>query len=396
MDKENLDAKLKENNKQAGTKAQKTKEKLNEVFGKEKIKESLKKAKDGINKAVDNTKNSSIIKKMSSGQKIAALGVVAVIFITGIALLGRLMFTPDPTIWCTVDAPKSELTFSAAGIVADVVYSEKQVVPKGDTIARINDEAYVADFENATFKSMEANMKYLKMENRLADMENEFASLRLKSAESANEAAIVALEFAKAYEKQFHTFFENGEISETHFESIAKNRVNAETETKRAEIELENAKLFLEEVKKEHTPEEIENAKQEAKTAADQAAEAKKILDEATIIAPFDAYISKMMVKIGDNVEPGESACEVMDLSKNWLRGFVNKSLAESLKSGFVVTVEFQEIPGETFTGKIITIAYQSNQSKEGEALYEIRIELDNPSNSIIPGMEAIAIVASF
>jgi multidrug efflux pump subunit AcrA (membrane-fusion protein) len=87
--------------------------------------------------------------------------------------------------------------------------------------------------------------------------------------------------------------------------------------------------------------------------------------------------------------------CEVADLNKISLRGLVDKSTAESIKQGSAVNVEFREIPKEIFTGKIVSVASQPVEQKDGEALYELRIELDNPDSNVLPEMEAVAIVVS-
>ena len=397
MDKEQLNSnnKFKEQAKQADVHTKKTKEKLIEACSKENVKENLKKAKSSINKAIDKTKNSSIIKRMTTGQKLTALGVAAVVLIAIIALIGRFMFSPDPSIWCVADAPKTELAFNSAGEVAEVAHSEKQVVSKGDTIARIKDDAYIADLERAEAKSKEANWNYFKMKNRLVDMENKIAESMLKAAESQNEAATAAFELAGAYEKQYRSYFENGEISKAHYDASVRDVTIAETELKRVQSELEKAKQYLETVIIGFTSDEIESAKQEADTAIEQAVNAKATFEGASITAPFNAYIKKINVNVGDMVETGKPVFEVIDLSKIWLRGYVNKAMAGSLKPGAVVNVEFAEIPNETFTGKITTIASQPEQTNKGKALYELRIDLDNPGSYILPDMEAIAIVVS-
>ena len=376
MDKEQLNAKLKE---------------MGKVFSGKKVKDNLGKAKNGIGKAVDGTVNSSFVKKMTPGQKYMILGASAIIVIAIIGLASRLIFTPDPSIWCVAEASKTELAFNVAGKVAEVAYSEKQIANKGATIARLEDEAYIAALGDAEARFAEANLQYLKMENRFTELENTLAEAMLKAAESANEAAIAALELAKAHEGQYRSFLDDGTVSEVHYDASVKAVANAEAEVNRTENALESAKQSFEAMKTGYTPEEIEAAKQEADGAAAQTARAKAALEGIIIAAPFDAYMSKVSIKAGDTVEPGASVFEAINLGEIWLSGFVDKSLAETLKPGHVVRVEFSEIPRENFTGKIVSVASEP-QSKEGEAQYEVRMELDNPGNKVLPGMEAVAI----
>jgi multidrug resistance efflux pump len=395
MDKEQLNSKLKKVIKQAGDSAQKTKDNLGKAFEKENVKSSLKKAKTGVGKVVDIVMNSSLIKKMNAEQKLAVLGISTFIVIVIIALIGRMIFTPEVSIWCVVDAPKIELAFESAGDVINVAFSEKQSITTGSIIARLANEAYIADFENANSKLLVANLKLLNMENRLTDMENALAESKLKSAESAFDAAQSAFELARAYERQYVSHFEKREITEAQYLASITDVANAEAVMQRAEKALEDAKQNLEASQRGYSHEEITEVKDEVEALTEQAERAKKALAGTSVIAPFNAFISSLSIKVGDTVVPGEPVCELIDLNKISLRGFVDKSTALSIKLGAAVNVEFSEIPNGAFTGKVFSITSQPVEKKDGKDLYELRIELDNPGKNIMPEMEAVAIVVS-
>ncbi|MCL2147703.1 MAG: efflux RND transporter periplasmic adaptor subunit [Synergistaceae bacterium] len=393
MNKEQLNLKLKEVIKQAGAGVQKTKGNLGKVFGKENVRSGFKKAKSGIDKAVDATMNSNLIKKMNAEQKLAVIGISAFIVIVIIALIGRLFFTPETSIWCVADAPKTELAFGSAGEVIDVAYSEKQSIPIGSTIARLNNEAYIADFESANSKLMVANLKFLNMENRLADMENALAESKLKSAESEFEVAKSAFELARAYERQYISHFENHSISEAQYLASVAAVANAEAVMGRAENALQDAQQNLEAAQRGYAPEEIASAKDEVEALTEQVERARKLVAGSSIISPFNAYINSLNIKVGDVVEPGKPVCELIDLNKISLRGLVDKSTAGSVKLGAAVNIEFSAIPNETFTGKILSVSSQPVEQKDGQDMYELRIEFNNPGVNIMPEMEAVAIV---
>ena len=350
------------------------KEQLNSKF-----KEIIK--QDGISAKKINEK-SGMFKKMNPAQKMVTLGMAGVAFIVIIVLTSRLMHA-QASIRCVVEAPKLELAFNSAGKVAGVAYSEKQTVFIKDIIAWLENEAYIAELESAARKSLEADLELIKMEDRFADMRNALAEAELKAAESANKAAILAFALARENERQHHLYLRNKTISRAHYISSLADVSNAEVKIERTENELEKAKQRLEAVKKGYTPEETTSAKQEAEAAAEQVAKAKADLDGTVIEAPYYAYISRINVNAGDNVEPGDIACEILDLSKIWLRGLADKATAESLTPGTVVHVKFDKFPERAFTGRIVSITDE----------YDLRIELDNPSRDILPEMEAAAIV---
>jgi len=332
----------------------------------------------------------------ASWVKVLTLGVPYTVFAAMIAFLviGRFMLAPDMPILCVTNATKTELAFSSAGKVSEVTYSEKQVVSKGVTIARLQDDALIADLKKAETDLLEVNFKFLRIENRLTDMENALAESRVRAAERANEAAKVAFELAREYEKQYRSFLERGAASIAHHNASLRDVANAEAGVKRAENALENARQQLETVKRVPSPEEVAIAKQEADNAAELVAKARTALDGTSLIAPFNAYISNISINTGDVVEEGKTVCEVIDLDGIWLRGLVNKSKMESVKSKSVVNVEFREVPNKTFTGKIVSVTSQPVEQKDGEDLYELRIELDNPDSSVLPDMEATVVVS--
>ena len=337
VDKEKLNSKLKDMKKQAGANAQKTKENLGKVFDKENVKENINKAKKSVEKAVDVTMNSNIVKKMNPNQKLMALGVSVLIVIVIIALIGRFVLSPKASIWCVATAPKIELSFNSAGEVVEVAFQAKQVASKGATIARLKDEDLIAEFESVSSKFSDANMKYLNMENRLVEMENTLAEIKLNAAESASAAATAAFGLATAYEVQYRSYYEKRMISEAQYQSSIREKANAEAIMSKAEKDLEEAKQYLETAKQGHTPEEIAIAKEEATTLEAQVATAQAALEGALIVAPFDAYINSINIIAGAVIEPEKPVCEVVDMSNLWLRGLVDKSTADSVKPGAVI-----------------------------------------------------------
>ncbi|MCL1876389.1 MAG: HlyD family secretion protein [Synergistaceae bacterium] len=153
------------------------------------------------------------------------------------------------------------------------------------------------------------------------------------------------------------------------------------------------AKQYLETVTESFSTEKSATAKQEAEEATEKLAKAKEALENDSIFAPFNAYINKVSIKVGDIVESGTTVCEVLDLSKIWLRGLIDKDAVESFKPGSAVNVEFSGIANEIFPGKIISITTEPVEQRDEKALFELRIELDKLDGRVLPGMEATATI---
>ena len=327
-------------------------------------------------------------------QKLMFGSVLTFVVVASVFIGSRAFFITGPTkISCVSDAPGIELMFNSSGEVVEVSYAEKQSVSEGDIIARIKNETHTKDYENAESMLMEANLNSLKLENSFALMETALAQLKINAAESANEAAIAALGLAKAYEEQYQSYLEKGLYSKTDTEANMVAIANAEEEIKKTEISLVNAKQNFEAIKERFAPEKIATAKKEVEVAAEKLVVAKTVIENDSVVAPFNAYINSLSIKIGDIIEPDSSVCEVLDLSKIWLYSLVDKYAVESIKPDLAVNVEFSNIENEFFSGKIVSVASEPLEQKDGRVLYEIRIELDKMDGRILPGMEATATI---
>lgn len=345
----------------------------------DKIKENFDKAKAGIEKTVNKTLEHEVVKKMTTGQKLIALGVAAVLALLIVGGIGRLIFRPDASVWGVASAPVIQLSFKTEGVVAQVLFSEKQVVAKGDLIARIDDAGFIGAFENANHAAMEANLKLVRMEGPFKDQETAVAEAKLKAAESALEAANAEFELAKSYEEKYRSLAESGTVSDAHYEASLNAMNETEARAKERSAFVTAAKDELEVVKKGYSDEEISGARSDAEAATAKAVEAKAILDGSSIIAPFNAYIQKLDIKEGDKTVANEPVCELAELERIFIKATAEPHV-DGLVVGKEVHIEFTDFAGEIFMGKITSVS-------------PLEVELENPNESVLPGMEAVLIV---
>jgi len=118
---------------------------------------------------------------------------------------------------------------------------------------------------------------------------------------------------------------------------------------------------------------------------------AKKSLADATISAPFDAYLARRYFDQFVNIRPGEPVVRLLDLTRlqvvfNVPEGLAATGNAEEIQRAWV---EFPFAPGESFE-----MTYYENRGEAAAVAqtYEVSFLMDNPAAwNILPGMTATA-----
>ena len=103
--------------------------------------------------------------------------------------------------------------------------------------------------------------------------------------------------------------------------------------------------------------------------------------------------------ELGEVVAPGTPIVTLADLDHVWLRAYVNETDIGKVRLGEAATVTTDTYPGKTYQGRISFISEQAEftpKSVETHAervtlVYRIRIDIDNPTHELVPGMPADA-----
>lgn len=132
------------------------------------------------------------------------------------------------------------------------------------------------------------------------------------------------------------------------------------------------------------------------------AAEARIKLDEttlsyATLTAPFTGVIAVRTAELGQLAAPGVAIFTLDDLDHIWLRGYINGPDIGKVRLGESVAVTTDSYPGKTYQGRISFISSQAEftpktvetHAERVTQVYRIRIDIENPTHELLPGMPA-------
>ncbi|OIQ83547.1 multidrug resistance protein MdtN [mine drainage metagenome] len=136
-------------------------------------------------------------------------------------------------------------------------------------------------------------------------------------------------------------------------------------------------------------------------------AEAKVGLDRVTLSyttlkAPFSGVLVVRQAELGELAGPGVAIFTLDDLDHVWLRAYVNEQDMGRVRLGEPASVTTDTYPGHVYHGRIGFIASQAEftpktvetHAERVTLVYRIRIDIDNPTHELLPGMPAQAAIA--
>jgi HlyD family secretion protein len=141
--------------------------------------------------------------------------------------------------------------------------------------------------------------------------------------------------------------------------------------------------------------------------ANEAAAAAKLALDEVTLgyttlRAPFDGVISVREAELGELAGPGVAIFTLDDLDHVWLRAYVNERDIGQVRLSEPAEVTTDSYPGKRYYGHISFISPEAEftpktvetNAERVTLVYRIRIDIDNPTHELLPGMPTDASIA--
>lgn len=123
------------------------------------------------------------------------------------------------------------------------------------------------------------------------------------------------------------------------------------------------------------------------------------VLDYTVLRAPFSGVIQVRQAELGEIMVPGTPVVTLADLDHVWLRAYINETDIGKVRYGQTATVTTDTYPGKKYIGTVSFISGNAEftpKSVETHAervtlVYRIRIDIQNPSHELVPGMPADA-----
>src|ERR1035437_2987612 len=301
----------------------------------------------------------------------------------------RLMDKPAPvnqlTLSGNIEAHESLVGFKAPGRIVELPVEEGQQVAQGALLARIDnaDLQQKVRVDEATVRVRESSLALTLAGTRPQEV---------KAAQQSMMDAEADIEQKKLDNERAKQLFAKDEVS-------TQDRDQAATAQKRAEAIFKAAQQRYNEAVEGSRKEDIAISHANLNQAHASLGLSKVNLGYSVLYAPSAGVVTVRQAELGEVVAPGSPVVTLADLDHIWLRAYVAETDLGRIAWGQNVTITTDTYPGKQYHGRISFISSDAEftpksvqTTKERVTLvYRIKIDIDNPTHELKPGMPADA-----
>lgn len=275
------------------------------------------------------------------------------------------------------------VSFKIPGRVEKRLVSEGEMVKAGQVVARLDNQDLSQ--EVAQRRAQVGAAGALLTELKTGSRPEEIAQAEAVLARAQAEGDRTRLEFER--QKKLH---DREVISTREFDQ-------AKTSYEGAEARIREAREGLTLVRKGPRREKIDQAKASLDQARQAQALAETRMGYSVLLSPFSGLVLSDNIEPGEFVSSGTPVITIGDLSRLYLRAYINETDLGRVKVGQKVRVTSDTYPDKAYEGKITFIASQAEftpknvqtQKERVKLVYRIKVDLPNPSLELKPGMPA-------
>ncbi len=343
-------------------------------------------------------------------------------------------------------------TFGSAGKLEEILVKEGDQVKKGDVLAKLDTSALELAYDQAKLSLTQAEVTLIKA--KIAQQAAEYNLKEIRDTEDALDLAIVNAQIgldqaqrnldtgiraadyqaakaqltrAEAWYKyvvedwprsgaasdDWHLSLERAEdqleAAQTHYDNILSGYDDNEIAIKKKQVDAARMAMTqaqddrdklaediaIQELQVASAKQDVMQAEQSVVLARRSLANAQRQVDEATIVAPFDGIVAKVLAKERDNIPSPSMAPQtiihLIDPTKMELVVEVDEIDIPLVEAGQEAVITVDALPNAEFKGTV-TAVYPVPKEEGGVVLYEVRFSLDIPENSGVKvGMSASA-----
>jgi HlyD family secretion protein len=276
-----------------------------------------------------------------------------------------------------------EMSFKIPGRVVQRVVSEGQEVRAGQIVARLDNQDLAQEIAQRKAQAAAAKATLLELETGSRPEEIAQAEAVLERARADGQRAKLELERQKKlYDR---------EVISTREYDLAKTTYDG------TEARIREAKEMLILVRKGPRQEKIDQARANLEQARQALALAETRMSYSILISPLNGMVLSENIEPGEFVSPGTPIITLGDLSRVYLRAYINETDLGRIKVGQKVRIISDTFPNKSYEGKITFIASQAEftpknvqtQKERVKLVYRIKVDVPNPQMELKPGMPA-------
>jgi RND family efflux transporter MFP subunit len=197
------------------------------------------------------------------------------------------------------------------------------------------------------------------------------------------ESASASAKLAAADARRYENLVNSGDVSRSAYEKAHTLQETAEAQSNSAR-QLYEAQLNA--ARQNYRGVEMSQASLESFRS--QLAQAQKVVDDTTIRAPFDGFVTARPVAVGEYVATTNKVATVVRIGTLKLQLQTPEQRAAASRVGLSVVARVPAYPGRDFNGKVTAINPSVDPSSR---IFIVEARFDNPAAELRPGMFATA-----
>jgi RND family efflux transporter MFP subunit len=203
------------------------------------------------------------------------------------------------------------------------------------------------------------------------------------SSQASYESALASAKLAAADAQRYENLVKSGDVSQSNYEKYKTQQQMAEAAANSARKQYE---AQVNAARQNYRA--IEAAEASLAAAESQMAQAQKNLEDTTVRAPFDGYITERPISAGQWVGTNNKVATLVRISTLRLQLQVPEQRAAEVKTGMTVTARVAAYPDRDFTGKVHAVIPSVNSTSRA---FMVEARFENPKAELRPGMFANA-----
>lgn len=283
----------------------------------------------------------------------------------------------------TVEAREIDLAFQVSGRLVRLDVDEGDAVQAGQRAALLEDSDYQLALRNAVAlrDAAQAALAVLQAGSRVQE---------LRTAEAQLAKAQADLDYARLEYQRVAGLVPKKLATEERLD-----QARLQQEVARAGVEQARQTLAL--LREGPRQEEIDRAAAELRARQAALDIAQRQLAYAELRSPVAGLVSVRLTEVGEVVAAGKPVLRVTELSRPWVRAYLNETDLARVRLGQSAEVRVDGAPGQVLNGRLAFIAPEAEftpKTVETRALrvdlvYRIKVEVDNANGALKLGMPA-------
>ena len=246
-----------------------------------------------------------------------------------------------------VDGDISPVNARVSGYINEILFSENQLVTKGDTLVKIDDRDLLLKVEQAQAA----------LDNAIANVAVVKANISTSAANSSTTQSNIEQSKIKVWKatqdfNRYQSLLADKSITQSQFDAVKADKESAEAALVSAQRQLTASNTQL-----TATQQQVAVAESQVKQKQADLDFAKLQLSYAVVTSPASGVVSKKNIQPGQLVQPGQLLFSVVTDSNNFIVANFKETQLEKMKEGQAVDVQIDAFPHEKLTGKVYSFS---------------------------------------